>query len=118
MGKIIKKMKWIFGICLAVVVCLGVNNVMAEETEIDTSVFEYEENEDGTITITDYNGTDEIVVIPSEIDGKRVISIKRFFKLSVKRVIIQEGITEIKEDAFENILHKFSKYTQLLQSIS
>ena len=95
-----KKMKWIFGICLAVVVCLGVNNVMAEESEIDTSVFEYEENEDGTITITDYNGTDEIVVIPSEIDGKRVISIKRFFKLSVKRVIIQEGITEIKEDAF------------------
>lgn len=101
MGKIIKKMKWIFGICLAVVVCLGVNNVMAGETEIDTSVFEYEENEDGTITITDYNGTDEIVVIPSEIDGKSVASIDyhAFYNCTVlKHIIISEGVTDILGD--------------------
>ncbi len=99
MGKIIKKMKWIFGICLAVVVCLGVNNVMAEETEIDTSVFEYKENEDGTITIYKYTGTDETVVFPSEIDEKKVKNIGRGTFHSgydlFKHVIISEGITEL-----------------------
>lgn len=99
MGKIIKKMKWIFGICLAVVVCLGVNNVMAEETEIDTSVFEYKENEDGTITIYKYTGTDETVVFPSEIDEKKVKKISRDTFHSgydpFKHVIISEGITEL-----------------------
>ncbi len=38
-------------------------------------LFAYEENDDGTIRITNYNGTDSTVVIPSEIDGKIVASI-------------------------------------------
>jgi hypothetical protein len=101
MGKIIKKMKWIFGICLAVVVCLGVNNVMAEETEIDTSVFEYEENEDGTITITYCNSADETVVVPSQIDAKNVscISGYAFDRCdAIKQLIISEGIINLLED--------------------
>ena len=101
MGKIIKKMKWIFGICLAVVVCLGVNNVMAEETEIDTSVFEYEENEDGTITITYCNSADETVVVPSQIDAKNVSCISGYAFVrcdAIKQLIISEGIINLLED--------------------
>ena len=37
--------------------------------------FEWKENEDGGITITDYTGNGGDVVIPSEIDGKSVTSI-------------------------------------------
>ena len=37
--------------------------------------FSYEENEDGTITITDYTGSDTAVVIPETINGKSVTSI-------------------------------------------
>ena len=108
MGKIIKKMKWIFGICLAVVVCLGVNNVMAEETEIDTSVFEYRENEDGTIYISDYNGTEETVIIPSEIDGKTVmgIGVSSFSQCNtIKYLIISEGITDVLDNGFDGTFY-------------
>ena len=42
------------------------------DKENPASDFEYEENEDGGITITNYIGTDADVVIPSTIDGKNV----------------------------------------------
>lgn len=47
------KIKYLFSICFVAVFvfCMSVG-VKAEETEIDTSVFEYEENEDGTINVT------------------------------------------------------------------
>jgi len=40
----------------------------------DASKFEYEEVEGG-ISITDYTGDDEIVVIPEIIDGQKVVEI-------------------------------------------
>ena len=42
----------------------------------DASKFDYREVEGG-IAITDYEGTDEIVVIPETIDGQTVVSIDR-----------------------------------------
>lgn len=98
------KIKWLFGVCLvALLVCFNCLDVRADETEIDTSVFEYEENDDGTIRISEYNGTDETITIPAEIDGKSVKSIGgRAFNLcnTVKHLIIQEGITDIRSNAF------------------
>ena len=63
------KIKYLFSICFVAVFvfCMSVG-VKAEETEIDTSVFEYEENEDGTINVTRCNENEETVIIPSEID--------------------------------------------------
>ena len=46
--------------------------------EIDVSPmpdYEYTENQNGGITITDYLGSDTDVVIPSKIDGKTVTEI-------------------------------------------
>ncbi len=95
-----KNIKWLFSVCLMVVfVCFSNSGVRAEGTEIDTSVLKYEENEDGTITIYKYTGTDETVVFPSEIDGKKVKRIGQAAFHSgydtFKHVIISEGITEL-----------------------
>ncbi len=99
-----KKIKYLFSVCFVAVFvfCMGVS-VKAEETEIDTSVFEYEENDDGTITITGYTGTDATVTIPSEIDGKSVVSIGRsaFYKCeTIRQLVISEGITGIEDSMY------------------
>ena len=57
---------------------------------------------DGKAVITGYTGTDEHLVIPSEIDGLRVYSIasRAFENYSFKSVIISEGVEEIDWFAF------------------
>ena len=109
--------RWLFGFCLMVMAVWGSGiSVNAEEAEIDTSVFEYEENDDGTITITGYKGTDETVVVPSEIDGKSVKIIDRLLTVDIKHVIIQEGITEVKESAFTGGINPSKLETVFLPS--
>ena len=76
---------------------VGVN---ATETEIDTSLFKYIENEDDTLTIYRYDGTDETVVFPSEIDGKKVSCVGNgssyvLSSSNTKTVIISEGIIKL-----------------------
>lgn len=44
--------------------------------ETNSALFSYVDV-DGGISITDYTGTDEIVVVPEVIDGKTVVSIGR-----------------------------------------
>lgn len=101
-----KKLRWLFGVCLvAVLACFVSLDVRAEETEIDTSVFKYRENGDGTITITGYTGKDETVTFPSEIEEKSVTSIGKINTANIKHIIIQEGIIEIKEHAFTGGIH-------------
>ena len=66
---------------------------------------------DGTVEITSYNGSDDDVVIPSKIKGKKVTSIgRRAFKeedyfdspgLDIKSVVIPEGVTNIGLAAFD-----------------
>lgn len=67
--------------------------------------FEYKILDDGTVEITDYNGTDENVVFPSEIDGKTVTDIKDWIfdiDQSIKSVYLPDNITNISDSTFYN----------------
>lgn len=61
-----------------------------------TDQFEF----DGKGTITNYIGSDEVVVIPEQIDGMTVTSIGKeaFLKnATIKKVIFNEGLVSIGE---------------------
>ena len=67
--------------------------------------FDFEANEDGSITITKFIGDETNVVIPSKIDGKAVTSIGSYAFYgctSLKEVTIGNGVTNIGEGAFVN----------------
>ena len=107
-----KKIRWLFGICLlpVFVFCMGAN-VKADESEIVTSVFEYEENEDGTINITKCDENEENIIIPSEIDGKKVKNIKlnynnarRESECKIKYLTVSEGIINIMKNSFRGCI--------------
>lgn len=78
---------------------------LIDETQNETAEenFEYTENDDGTVTIKKYTGSDTEVIIPNIIDGKSVTIIGNyaFSKCSkLKSVKIQSGVTEIGTYAF------------------
>ncbi len=64
--------------------------------------FIYEVLSDKTITIHCYIGTDSEVTIPSFIDDLPVVSIETlaFYGANVKKVVISEGITTLKDEVF------------------
>ena len=76
--------------------------------------YEYEINEDDTVTITRYNGTEKNVTIPSQIDGKQVTVIGRFAfensRQSLQSVVIPSGVVRINERAFQ--------YCEKLQTVT
>lgn len=70
--------------------------------------YEYTVLEDGTAEIRKYNGNDEIVAIPEEIDGYRVTSIgnKAFYQCHfIKEVTIPESVTGIGCQTFSDCTH-------------
>lgn len=98
-----KKLKWLFGLCLIVLVvcCSGANVQAYSSSHVTDDGIEYESYSDRDyITITGYNGENETLVIPSEIDGKPVISVTgRFFNTrKIKHCTIPEGVTRIGAD--------------------
>ena len=104
------KIKYLFSICFVAVFifCMSVS-VRAEETEINIEDFTWKYNDiwgitgDNTISITGYTGTSETVIVPSEIEGKKVSNIgsSAFYECeTIKHLIIQKGITEINNNAF------------------
>ncbi|MBR2836411.1 MAG: leucine-rich repeat domain-containing protein [Coriobacteriales bacterium] len=91
-------------LCAVFAVPLG----MAGEASGD---FTYEINDEGTITLTAYTGSDSNPVIPQEIDGVSVTHIgESCFSglLCINKVHIPEGIVSVGDYAFEccNLLQK------------
>ena len=74
----------------------------------DAANFEITENEDGTVTISRYIGTETDIVIPSQIGGKtvsangNVMGTTGAFEgcTSITAVVIPDGVTEIQDNAF------------------
>lgn len=70
------------------------------------AIFQYEENEDGTVTITgltDKGKTETEIVVPSSLDDKQVKAIGSGAirdNVQLKKVVIEEGITSISSNAF------------------
>lgn len=65
--------------------------------------YEYKILDDGTVEITKYSGTDEKVVVPSTINGKKVTSIGKsafFYCKSITSIVIPNSVTSIGENAF------------------
>lgn len=65
--------------------------------------YEYKVLDDGTVEITKYSGTDEKVVVPSTINGKKVTSIGKsafFYCKSITSIVIPNSVTSIGENAF------------------
>ena len=67
--------------------------------------YEYSVLDDGTVEITDYNGSAEKIDIPEKIDGKSVTSIGNYAfsgNSSFTNVTIPNGVTNIGIGAFDN----------------
>lgn len=65
--------------------------------------YRYEITVNGNINITGYSGTDTEIVIPGEIDGKKVTGIDRFAFMEHKtftKLTIPDSVTDIGFDAF------------------
>ena len=85
----------------------GLKQVQAAQITYDytvgNSTYTYTILTDDTVKITKYKGTDESIVIPSEIDGKKVTVIgnSAFYGFkSLKNIEIPDGITSIENYAF------------------
>lgn len=87
------------------------NNASGESPQgsvTDAANFEIAENEDGTVTISRYIGTETDIVIPSQIGGKTVSAIGNVTGTtgafegctSITAVVIPDGVTEIQDNAF------------------
>ncbi|MDV6377760.1 leucine-rich repeat protein [Sporosarcina sp. GW1-11] len=77
----------------------------SEATEIVTpGTYQVVENQDKTVTITKYNGTETEVVIPSEIDGITVtgIGVEAYSRKQLTSVTIPASVTAIKQNAFSD----------------
>lgn len=86
---------------------LVVSTVTGMTVHADTSedgVYEYSVLEDGTIEITDYYGSEDNLVIPSEIDGYTVtrIGYDAFYNEDFTNVSIPDTVTEIGPYAFQS----------------
>ena len=66
--------------------------------------FNFTENADGTLTLTGYTGTESILDVPAELNGKPVSAIGESCFAGViclKSVHIPEGVTQVGDYAFE-----------------
>ena len=82
---------------------LGLYVVWAKESA--STDFDYTVEEDGTVTITKYNKSAEIVVIPEYIEGRAVAKVKASAfknKTSLKRLVLPKSIVTLEAGAFLN----------------
>lgn len=98
-----KRLKCLLGLCLmALVVCGSGMSVQADSSShVTDDGIEYVTYSDkDEVIIAAYNGTNETVIIPSEINGKPVTYVRgKFFDTKViKHCTIPEGVYEIGSD--------------------
>ena len=87
-----------YSICALIMMLLYIMPVKA----VDSGNYQYTDNADGTITITQYQGTESDVVIPDTLDGKKITAIgeSAFATKDIVSVTIPAGITTIGKQAF------------------
>ena len=95
-----KKNLLYFFLCLILMLVLCIS-VSADTTSGD---YKYRELDDGTIMITEYNGTDTDLVLPETLDGFTVSTIDNYFSLSdpmkeLTSLTIPDTLTIIEPDA-------------------
>ena len=90
------KIKWMFSFCIAALIVFGGASGVNAWTNDDG--IKYEINDNGTVSVTGYDGESDTVTIPSEIDGKRVkevIAERGYisgFPGTIKHITIANGI--------------------------
>lgn len=76
----------------------------AETYDLSVGDYQCNYNEDGTLTIMDYNGKEETLTIPSILADRKVTAIGESafaFDYYLKNVTISSGITRIEKNAFK-----------------
>lgn len=95
---------WVLA-CLMVLCLTSCRSASEGESSSKESKAEFSYSEDaGTLTLTSYTGNEEILSIPSKIDGKAVTRIgDACFQgnAALKKVTVPEGILSIGDYAFE-----------------
>ena len=90
-----RKLKWLFMICLMVVLIgVGRTDVRAEDP-ITEDGFEYITDNSGEVKIINYHGSAENIIIPAEIGGRKVTAVDlgdNENRDTIKHVTISEGI--------------------------
>ena len=67
------------------------------------SVFAYGSNEDGTLSLSRYYGSQSSVTVPTVVEGRRVTAIGReafSYRTTLKQVSLPKGVTSIGQSAF------------------
>lgn len=96
---------------LALLLLAGLLSLLPAGAVSGAEIYKYTENPDGTLTITEYNGSSALVSLPSTINGKSVSAIADgLFKdhAEILRVYVCEGIKAIPQEAFSgcsSLLH-------------
>ncbi len=105
MRTLVRRMISIIMSVITVLSCFaGLTFSVGAETSGD---YEYEVLDDGTVSITKYNGDDTIVSIPSKIDGKNVTEIgdkafSSWWAQNIKEITIPNSVTTICDYAFDD----------------
>lgn len=96
MKKKLKLLSLIMAVCM-ILCCLPLN-ALADSFVVAGEEFEYVLNEEGTYAITDYDGDNERVEIPSHIDGIPVTEIRNYSlynNYEITKIVIPETIRKI-----------------------
>lgn len=75
--------------------------VSAAALSVDS--FDYTENDDGTLTITQFTGSEEEVTVPATINGKKVTAIAGYafcYCMDITRIVLPKTVLSVADTAF------------------